>query len=141
MTIERKEKIRALKFTLFSISAGVIQEDTFLLMYNVLHWSWWPAYLISLVLSVVYNFTINRKYTFHSAVNVPVAMLKVFAYYCVFTPVSVFGGRYLTDQCGWNGNLVQILMMLLNFVTEFLFTRFVVYGKQVDNDGTVPSEK
>ena len=141
MTIERKEKIRALKFTLFSISAGVIQEDTFLLMYNVLHWSWWPAYLISLVLSVVYNFTINRKYTFHSAANVPVAMLKVFAYYCVFTPVSVFGGRYLTDQCGWNGNLVQILMMLLNFVTEFLFTRFVVYGKQVDNDGTVPSEK
>lgn len=141
MTIERKEKIRALKFTLFSISAGVIQEGTFLLMYNVLHWSWWPAYLISLVLSVVYNFTINRKYTFHSAANVPVAMLKVFAYYCVFTPVSVFGGRYLTDQCGWNGNLVQILMMLLNFVTEFLFTRFVVYGKQVDNDGTVPSEK
>ncbi len=141
MTIERKEKIRALKFTLFSISAGIIQEGTFLLMYNVLHWSWWPAYLISLVLSVVYNFTINRKYTFHSAANVPVAMLKVFAYYCVFTPVSVFGGRYLTDQCGWNGNLVQILMMLLNFVTEFLFTRFVVYGKQVDNDGTVPSEK
>ena len=137
MTIERKEKIRALKFTLFSISAGVIQEGTFLLMYNVLHWSWWPAYLISLVLSVVYNFTINRKYTFHSAANVPVAMLKVFAYYCVFTPVSVFGGRYLTDQCGWNGNLVQILMMLLNFVTEFLFTRFVVYGRQVDNDGTV----
>ena len=141
MTIERKEKIRALKFTLFSISAGVIQEGTFLLMYNVLHWAWWPAYLISLVLSVVYNFTVNRKYTFHSAANVPVAMLKVFAYYCVFTPISVFGGRYLTDQCGWNGNLVQILMMLLNFVTEFLFTRFVVYGKQVDNDGTVPSEK
>lgn len=137
MTIERKEMIRALKFTLFSISAGIIQEGTFVLMYNVLHWSWWPAYLISLVLSVVYNFTINRKYTFHSAANVPVAMLKVFAYYCVFTPISVFGGRYLTDQCGWNGNLVQILMMLLNFVTEFLFTRFVVYGKQVDNDGSV----
>lgn len=141
MTIERKEKIRALKFTLFSISAGIIQEGTFLLMYNVLHWSWWPAYLISLVLSVVYNFTINRKYTFHSAANVPVAMLKVFAYYCVFTPVSVFGGRYLTDQCGWNGNLVQIMMMILNFITEFLFTRFVVYGKQVDNDGTVPPDK
>ena len=137
MTIERKEKIRALKFTLFSISAGIIQEGTFLLMYNVLHWSWWPAYLISLVLSVLYNFTINRKYTFHSAANVPIAMLKVFAYYCVFTPVSVFGGGYLTAQCGWNGNLVQILMMILNFVTEFLFTRFFVYGKQVDNDGSV----
>ncbi len=137
MTIERKEKIRALKFTLFSASAGIIQEGTFLLMYNVLHWDWWPSHLISLALSVVYNFTVNRKFTFHSAANVPVAMAKVFAYYCVFTPISVFGGRYLTDQCGWNGNLVQILTMLLNFVTEFLFTRFVVYGKQVDNDGTV----
>ncbi len=141
MTIERKEKIRALKFTLFSASAGIIQEGTFLLMYNVLHWDWWPSHLISLALSVVYNFTVNRKFTFHSAANVPVAMAKVFAYYCVFTPISVFGGRYLTDQCGWNGNLVQILTMLLNFVTEFLFTRFVVYGKQVDNDGTVPKEK
>lgn len=141
MTNKRKELIRTLKFTLFSISAGLIQEGTFLLMYNVLHWDWWPSHLISLALSVVYNFTVNRKFTFHSAANVPVAMAKVFAYYCVFTPISVFGGRYLTDQCGWNGNLVQILTMLLNFVTEFLFTRFVVYGKQVDNDGTVPKEK
>ena len=141
MTIERKEKIRALKFTLFSASAGIIQEGTFLLMYNVLHWDWWPSHLISLALSVVYNFTVNRKFTFHSAANVPVAMAKVFGYYCVFTPLSTIGGDWLVKQCGWNGNLVQILTMLLNFVTEFLFTRFVVYGKQVDNDGTVPKEK
>ena len=141
MTIERKEKIRALKFTLFSASAGIIQEGTFLLMYNVLHWDYWPSYLISLALSVVYNFTVNRKFTFHSAANVPVAMAKVFGYYCVFTPLSTIGGDWLVKQCGWNGNLVQILTMLLNFVTEFLFTRFVVYGKQVDNDGTVPKEK
>ncbi|MBQ2597278.1 MAG: GtrA family protein [Oscillospiraceae bacterium] len=140
MTIERKEKIRALKFTLFSISAGVIQEGTFLLMYNVLKWQYWPAYLISLVLSVVYNFTINRKYTFHSAANVPVAMAKVFGYYLVFTPLTTIGGNWLVKTCLWNGNLVQVLTMLLNFVTEFLFTRFVVYGKQVDNDGTVPKE-
>ena len=139
MTIERKEKIRALKFTLFSASAGIIQEGTFLLMYNVLHWDWWPSDLISLALSVVYNFTVNRKFTFHSAANVPVAMAKVFGYYCVFTPLSTIGGDWLVKQCGWNGNLVQILKMLLNFVTEFLFTRFVVYGKQVDNDGTVPN--
>ncbi|MBQ1405851.1 MAG: GtrA family protein [Oscillospiraceae bacterium] len=130
-----------MKFTLFSASAGIIQEGTFLLMYNVLHWDWWPSYLISLALSVVYNFTVNRKFTFHSAANVPVAMAKVFGYYCVFTPLSTIGGDWLVKQCGWNGNLVQILKMLLNFVTEFLFTRFVVYGKQVDNDGTVPKEK
>lgn len=141
MTTKRKELIRTLKFTLFSISAGLIQEGTFLLMYNVLHWDYWPSYLISLALSVVYNFTVNRKFTFHSAANVPVAMAKVFGYYCVFTPLSTIGGDWLVKQCGWNGNLVQILTMLLNFVTEFLFTRFVVYGKQVDNDGTVPKEK
>ncbi|MBQ6280699.1 MAG: GtrA family protein [Oscillospiraceae bacterium] len=141
MTNKRKELIRTLKFTLFSISAGLIQEGTFLLMYNVLHWDYWPSYLISLTLSVVYNFTVNRKFTFHSAANVPVAMAKVFGYYCVFTPLSTIGGDWLVKQCGWNGNLVQILTMLLNFVTEFLFTRFVVYGKQVDNDGTVPKEK
>ncbi len=141
MTTKRKELIRTLKFTLFSISAGLIQEGTFLLMYNVLHWDYWPSNLISLVLSVVYNFTVNRKFTFHSAANVPVAMAKVFGYYCVFTPLSTIGGDWLVKQCGWNGNLVQILTMLLNFVTEFLFTRFVVYGKQVDNDGTVPKEK
>ena len=139
MTTKRKELIRTLKFTLFSISAGLIQEGTFLLMYNVLHWDYWPSYLISLALSVVYNFTVNRKFTFHSAANVPVAMAKVFGYYCVFTPLSTIGGDWLVKQCGWNGNLVQILTMLLNFVTEFLFTRFVVYGKQVDNDGTVPN--
>ena len=139
MTNKRKELIRTLKFTLFSISAGLIQEGTFLLMYNVLHWDYWPSYLLSLVLSVVYNFTVNRKFTFHSAANVPVAMAKVFGYYCVFTPLSTIGGEWLVKQCGWNGNLVQILTMLLNFVTEFLFTRFVVYGKQVDNDGTVPN--
>ena len=137
MTNKRKELIRTLKFTLFSISAGLIQEGTFLLMYNVLHWDYWPSYLISLALSVVYNFTVNRKFTFHSAANVPVAMAKVFGYYCVFTPLSTIGGEWLVKQCGWNGNLVQILTMLLNFVTEFLFTRFVVYGKQVDNDGSV----
>ena len=141
MTNKRKELIRTLKVTLFSISAGLIQEGTFLLMYNVLHWDYWPSYLISLALSVVYNFTVNRKFTFHSAANVPVAMAKVFGYYCVFTPLSTIGGDWLVKQCGWNGNLVQILTMLLNFVTEFLFTRFVVYGKQVDNDGTVPKEK
>ena len=141
MTNKRKELIRTLKFTLFSISAGLIQEGTFLLMYNVLHWDYWPSYLISLALSVVYNFTVNRKFTFHSAANVPVAMAKVFGYYCVFTPLSTIGGDWLVKQCGWNGNLVQILTMLLNFVTDFLFTRFVVYGKQVDNDGTVPKEE
>ena len=134
MTVERKEKIRALKFTLFSITAGIIEIVSFTLLHEVAHLPYWPAYLIALILSVLYNFTINRKITFHSAANVPVAMLKVFGYYCVFTPLSTIGGDFLTDRCGWNEYVVLAITMILNFVTEYLFTRFLVYGKQVDND-------
>ncbi|MBQ3265562.1 MAG: GtrA family protein [Ruminococcus sp.] len=130
----KKELIRSLKFVLFSISAGVIQIVSFTLMTEFSGLSYWPCYLISLVLSVLYNFTINRKFTFHSAANVPLAMFKVFLYYCAFTPLSTIGGNYLVESLMWNKYIVELLSMLLNFITEFLFTRFVVYGKQVDND-------
>lgn len=130
---QKKELIRSLKFVLFSISAGVIQIVSFTLLTELSPLSYWPCYLISLVLSVVYNFTINRKFTFHSAANVPIAMLKVFLYYCAFTPLSTIGGNYLVEHLMWNDYVVEILSMILNFITEFLFTRFVVYGKQVDN--------
>lgn len=130
---QKKELIRTLKFVLFSISAGVIQIVSFTLLTELSPLSYWPCYLISLVLSVVYNFTINRKFTFHSAANVPIAMLKVFLYYCAFTPLSTIGGNYLVEHLMWNDYVVEILSMILNFITEFLFTRFVVYGKQVDN--------
>ena len=134
MSNKKKELIRSLKFILFSISAGVIQIVSFTLLTEFTPLSYWPCYLISLVLSVLYNFTINRKFTFHSAANVPIAMLKVFLYYCAFTPLSTIGGNFLVETLHWNDYLVEILSMLLNFITEFLFTRFVVYGKQVDND-------
>ena len=134
MSNKKKELIRSLKFVLFSISAGVIQIVSFTLLTEFSPLSYWPCYLIALVLSVVYNFTINRKFTFHSAANVPIAMLKVFLYYCAFTPLSTIGGNFLVETLHWNDYLVEILSMLLNFITEFLFTRFVVYGKQVDND-------
>ena len=134
MNNKKKELIRTLKFVLFSISAGVIQIVSYTLLTEFTGLSYWPCYLISLVLSVLYNFTINRKFTFHSAANVPIAMLKVFLYYLVFTPLSTIGGNFLVESLGWNEYLVELLSMLLNFITEFLFTRFVVYGKQIDND-------
>lgn len=130
---KKKELIRSVKFTLFSISAGVIQIGSFTLMEMFTDLPYWPRYLISLVLSVLYNFTINRKFTFHSAANIPIAMLKVFGYYCVFTPLTTIGGHFLVESLHWNDYLVEILSMILNFITEFLFTRFLVYGKQVDN--------
>ena len=115
---DRSELIRTIKFVLFSISAGVIEIGVFTVLYELLHWEYWVAYLIALVLSVVWNFTLNREFTFRSANNVPIAMLKVAAYYAVFTPVTTILGNYLEGTCGWNGMLVTIMNMLLNFVTE-----------------------
>ena len=113
---KRSELIRTVKFVLFSVSAGVIEIGVFTVLYELLHWEYWVAYLIALVLSVVWNFTLNREFTFRSANNVPVAMLKVAVYYAVFTPVTTVLGNYLEGTCGWNGMLVTVMNMLLNFV-------------------------
>ena len=99
--MNKKELFRVIKFTLFSISAGVIQIASFTLMNEVFLWNYWVCYLTALVLSVLWNFTLNRKITFQSAANVPIAMLKVAAYYLVFTPLSTWGGDQLT-LLGWN---------------------------------------
>ena len=136
----RGELIRTIKFVLFSISAGVIEIGVFTVLYELLHWEYWVAYLIALVLSVVWNFTLNREFTFRSANNVPVAMLKVAAYYAVFTPVTTVLGNYLEGSCGWNGMLVTIMNMLLNFVTEYLYDRFVVFGKSIDTNSRAQAQ-
>ena len=72
-----------IKFTLFSISAGIIQAGSFALLLEVCHLRYWISYLVSLVLSIVWNFTFNRRYTFKSAVNIPVAMAKMFGFYAM----------------------------------------------------------
>ena len=131
-TNKKKEWIRVVKFTLFSISAGLIEIVSFALLNELLHLPYWMSYLIALVLSVLWNFTLNRKFTFKSAANVPVAMLKVACYYAVFTPLSTLLEHQLAGNLGWNEYLVTAINMILNFVTEFLFQRFVVYRNSVD---------
>ena len=131
---KRTELIRTIKFVLFSISAGAIELGSFTVMYEVLHWEYWVAYLIALVLSVVWNFTLNREFTFRSASNVTIAMMKVAAYYVVFTPLTTLLGHYLEGTCGWDGMIVTILNMALNFVTEYLYQRFFVFGKSLDTN-------
>lgn len=133
MAEKKKEIIRTIKFTLFSISAGLIQTVSFTLLNELLHLEYWISYLIALILSVVWNFTLNRKFTFCSANNVPVAMLKVACYYAVFTLLSTWWTAVLTGVgFGWNEYLVLAITMLSNFVTEYLFDRFVVFGKSID---------
>lgn len=129
--MKNKEFIRAIKFTLFSASAGIIQVGAFTLMNEVFKWNYWVSYLTALVLSVLWNFTFNRNITFKSAGNIPVAMMKVAAYYAVFTPLSTWGGAYL-EGIGWNEYIVLALSMITNFVTEFLYDRFFVFGKTID---------
>ena len=126
-----KEVIRAIKFTLISISAGIIQIGTFSLMFELFQWDYWVSYLISLLLSIIWNFTINRKITFKSANNIKVAMLLVLAFYVVFTPVSTILGHLATEN-GADGFLVEIITMILNFVLEFIYNRFVVYRNSCD---------
>jgi putative flippase GtrA len=133
MNKSKKEVLRSLKFLLFSVSAGLIQAASFALMEEVLHLEHWVSYLISLVLSVLWNFTLNRKFTFCSAKNVPVAMLQVAGYYVVFTPLSTWWTAVLTGpQVGWNEYLVLALTMLVNFSTEYLYQRLVVFGRSLD---------
>lgn len=132
--MRRKELIRSLKFLCFSLSAGVIQLASFTLLNELVRWPYWPCYLIALVLSVVWNFTLNRRYTFQSANNVPKAMAQVFGFYCVFTPASTVLGSYLADTLLWNEYLVTILNMVSNFVLEYLFDRLVVFRKSIDTN-------
>ena len=129
-----KELTRGVKFILFSISAGVIEFASFALLDSFTSWPDWPKYLIALVLSVLWNFTLNRRFTFQSAGNVPLAMLLVVCFYAVFTPVSTILGNYLAEDLGWNDLIVTILNMAANLVTEYLYDRFFVFRKTIDTN-------
>lgn len=129
---KHSELMRTIKFTLFSVSAGVIEIVVFTLLTQFTSLGYWFRYLAALILSILWNFTLNRNFTFHSASNVPVAMLKVAAYYCVFTPLTTIGGNYLAETLLWNSYLVTVINMLLNFTTEYLYDRFVVFRKSID---------
>ena len=135
MKENKKQFWQAVKFTLFSISAGVIQIGSFVLL-EIFIKDYWIPYSISLVLSILWNFTLNRRYTFKSAANVPVAMAKVFGFYLVFTPLSTYLGN-LAEGYGVNDFIILIVTMLANFVLEFLFCKLVVYRGKED---TIPEK-
>ncbi len=132
--------IQVLKFVAFSMGAGIIQIVSFTLLQLIDSLSYWQCYLPSLVLSVLYNFTVNRKFTFKSATNVPIAMLKVALFYCVFTPVSLYLGQVVADN-GVNEFIVEIVTMGCNLVTEYLFCRFVVYRNSMNTNKLAEKDK
>ena len=130
MSDNKKQFLQALKFTLFSVSAGIIQIVSFAVL-EIFIKDYWIPYLVSLILSILWNFTLNRRYTFKSAANVPVAMAKIFGFYLVFTPASTYLGN-MAEGFGVNDFLILIITMLSNFVLEFLFCKLVVYRGQED---------
>lgn len=129
----KQNAVQFFKFTLFSISAGIVQTVSFTLLNELTSFTYWPCYLVALILSVLYNFTVNRRFTFKSVANIPIAMLKIAGYYCVFTPLSTAWGDFFTKH-GWNDYLVLAGTMIINFITEFLFCRFVVYRNSINTN-------
>jgi putative flippase GtrA len=139
-TGKKQNMVQFLKFTAFSCTAGAVQAISFTLLNELTRLSYWPCYLTALILSVLYNFTVNRRFTFKSAANVPIAMLKILGYYAVFTPLSTWWGDRLT-AAGWNDYIVLGGTMLINFITEFLFCRFVVYRNSINTNDLGKKEK
>ncbi len=123
---EKKTLSQVIKFIIFSVSAGVIQTISFTVINELTTWKYTPCYLIALTLSVLWNFTLNREFTFKSANNIPVAMAKVAAFYCVFTPLSTWWGSALTGA-GFNEYIVLFGTMAVNLTSEFLYDRFFVF--------------
>lgn len=133
--MDRKKEIwRAVKFVLFSASAGIIEIALFTLLNELTSWPYWPCYLLALIASVLWNFTLNREFTFKSAGNVPRAMLLVALFYCVFTPLTTVLGNYLAEGLGWNEYLVTAINMAFNLVTEYLYDTFVVFRGSIDTN-------
>ncbi len=129
---KKKEIIRVIKFVFFSISAGIIEIASFSLLTELTTLPYWPCYLTALVLSVLWNFTLNRKFTFQSASNVPIAMIKVALFYAIFTPVTTIGGNFLVESLHWNEYLVTGINMIINLSTEYLYDRFIVFRDSLD---------
>ncbi len=154
---KKDNALQAIKFALFSASAGIIQVVSFTLLnevvlpnihieneavMKVLSAEYGVCYLVALLLSVIWNFTFNRKFTFKSATNVPIAMLKILGFYCVFTPISTIIGEAVMRSTSWEfaEYVVLACTMATNMVTEFLFCRFVVY-KDSMNTNDLAKEK
>ena len=139
--MDKKEIWRAVKFVLFSISAGVIEIALFTLLNELTDWPYWACYLLALIASVLWNFTLNREFTFKSAGNVPRAMGLVALFYCVFTPLTTMLGNFLAEGLGWNEYLVTGINMALNLVTEYLYDTFVVFRGSIDTNKRAQKEK
>lgn len=121
-----------IKFIIFSLSAGGLQFISFAIMHDFFYWGYIPSYPIALIISYVYNVTLNREFTFKSATNLPVAIVKVTFYYIIFAPLSSWWGWKLENIL--NPYVILLGTMLVNFVTEFLFYNFFIFSGSVNTN-------
>lgn len=137
----KETKIQIVKFTLFSISAGLIETLSFTLLDRLTTWKYWPCYLFALILSIIWNFTLNREFTFKSANNVPVAMMQILFFYLIFTPLSTIAGNFFTEIKGVNNYLVLFITMGFNLILEYMYDRYIVYRKSMNTNKRANNER
>lgn len=138
---DRKELFRAIKFAIVSMSAGIVELGTFTLMNELTNFKYWPCYLTALIASILWCYTVNRRYTFKSGKPIPVVLAYAAAFYAVFTPATTILGNYLAETLMWNEYIVTIINMTLNLTTEYLYDTYVVYRNDMDNNSLAQKEK
>lgn len=161
MKIKNKEFLRTLKYALIAVSAGVIQFVSSTVLKLILdatglagqrmHFitdtetTAFISETVGLVLSVLWNCTFNRKYTFKAANNIPVAMCLALVFYVPFYPFQIW--YMATVQNGlanigiWGFIISLITCMIINGVLEFLWQRFVVFRKSLDTNNSAKKEE
>lgn len=138
---DRKELFRAIKFAIVSMSAGIVELGTFTLMNELTNLKYWPCYLTALIASIIWCYTVNRRYTFKSGKSIPVVLAYAAGFYAVFTPATTILGNYLAETLMWNEYIVTIINMTLNLVLEYLYDTYVVYRNDMDNNSLAMKEK
>ena len=160
---KRKTLVQAIKYACCTASAGVIEIVSYTVLYEVLpidkavmidfithvELRNFVSTLIALTLSILWNFTINRKFTFKSAGNVGRAMFLAFLFYVPFFPFKLWFNGYMPSYLAAGAAsaagvtvveylekhviinyAVEVCTMLINGVLEFCWQKFVIYRKE-----------
>lgn len=147
---KRQEKLQFVKYALCAASAGIIQFLTFTILQAVIpdngqtmHFIvenmsvvTFSATTVALCLSILWNFTLNRKFTFKDAGNVPKAMVLAFIFYIPFYPFQTWYVHTIKELLGASinidaaGIIAEGTVMIMNFILEFLWQKFVVFRKK-----------
>lgn len=144
---------QAIKYFLCAASAGLIQFVTFTIMktafdktgvtesmgtmwfFQDINKTTFIATTIALGLSVLWNFTLNRKFTFKAANNVPLAMGLAFLFYVPFYPFQTWYVGAVENainnsvgyEASWGAIIAEGTVMLINGILEFCWQKFVVF--------------